>query len=165
MSKNKSPLNESFLSEKTMSEMLPMNLKVSQSKLNYEEKVYIPTTIRNRKQHCFRRFFPYIALFQIIMLIILLILYFCFPNLFYSNTINSNIIHSNTTNFNTSLLQNNSTKLSSNKPQNYTTQKTEVTEPMITTQKTEVTEPINIPNENKTNARQNNKRARNANKN
>ncbi len=42
MSKNKSPLNESFLSEKTMSEMLPMNLKVSQSKLNYEEKVYIP---------------------------------------------------------------------------------------------------------------------------
>ncbi len=27
MSKNKSPLNESFLSEKTMSEMLPMNLK------------------------------------------------------------------------------------------------------------------------------------------
>ncbi len=39
MSKNKSPLNESFLSEKTMSEMLPMNLKVSQSKLNYEEKV------------------------------------------------------------------------------------------------------------------------------
>ncbi len=82
MSKNKSPLNESFLSEKTMSEMLPMNLKVSQSKLNYEEKVYIPTTIRNRKQHCFRRFFPYIALFQIIMLIILLILYFCFPNLF-----------------------------------------------------------------------------------
>ncbi len=31
MSKNKSPLNESFLSEKTMSEMLPMNLKVSQA--------------------------------------------------------------------------------------------------------------------------------------
>lgn len=150
MSKNKSPLlNESFFSEKT-SEMLPMNLKVSQSKLNYEEKVYIPTTVRNRvrnrKQYCFRRFFPYIALFQIIMLIILLILYFCFPNLFYSNMINSNIIHSNTTNFNTS----NSTKLSSNiLPQK--TQKTEVTEPMIinyTTEKTEVTEPIIIPNEN-----------------
>ncbi len=62
----------------SISGMLPMNLKVSQSKLNYEEKVYIPTTIRNRKQHCFRRFFPYIALFQIIMLIILLILYFVF---------------------------------------------------------------------------------------
>ncbi len=66
MSKNKSPLNESFLLRND-ERMLPMNLKVSQSKLNYEEKVYIPTTIRNRKQHCFRRFFPYIALFQIIM--------------------------------------------------------------------------------------------------
>ncbi|QNH08472.1 060L [Invertebrate iridescent virus Kaz2018] len=136
MSKNKSPLlNES---EKMMSEMLPM--KVSQSKLNYEEKVYIPTTIRNRKQHCFRRFFPYIALFQIIMLIILLILYFCFPNLFYSTNFN--------TNFNTSLLQNNSieTKLNSIPPQN-NSQKTEV--PIIlnyTTQKTEVTEPIIINN-------------------
>ncbi len=64
MSKNKSPLNESFLSEKTMSEMLPMNLKVSQSKLNYEEKVYIPTTIRNRKQHCLEDFFHILHCFK-----------------------------------------------------------------------------------------------------
>ncbi len=50
MSKNKSPLNESFLSEKTMSEMLPMNLKVSQSKLNYEEKVIFQPLFVSRKQ-------------------------------------------------------------------------------------------------------------------
>lgn len=124
MSKNKSPL----LNE-TMSEMLPMNLKVSKN----EEKVYIPTTIRNRKQHCnFRRFFPYIALFQILMLIILLILYFCFPNLFYSNTINSN-----TTN---DLLQNNSKSIetSSNIPHTTTEVSFRETE--------EVTEPIYIKN-------------------
>lgn len=118
MSKNKSPL----LNE-TMSEMLPMNLKVSKN----EEKVYIPTTIRNRKQHCnFRRFFPYIALFQILMLIILLILYFCFPHLFYSNTINST----------NDLIQNNSKSIetSSNIPHTTTEvsfRETEVTEPII----------------------------------
>ncbi len=39
MSKNKSPLNESFLSEKTMSENASMNLKVSQSKLIMKTRV------------------------------------------------------------------------------------------------------------------------------
>ncbi len=53
-----------------MSEMLPMNLKVSQSKLNYEEKVYIPTTIVIENNMSLE-IFSYIALFQIIMLIIL----------------------------------------------------------------------------------------------
>ncbi len=53
-----------FFLRKRMSEMLPYEFKSFSKQLNYEERLY-SNTIRNRKQHCFRRFFPYIALFQI----------------------------------------------------------------------------------------------------